>query len=400
MKIGIIKEGKVPIDKRVAFTPKQCKEIVNHYPEIKIKVQTSAIRCFTDDEYKQEGIDVVEDVSDCEVLFGVKEVPIQEILSDKMYFFFSHTIKAQTYNRKLLQTILQKKVQLVDYECLKNETGQRIVAFGRFAGIVGAYNALWAYGQKHKCFDLKRAFLCHDIKELFEELEKVSLPPIKIVLTGAGRVAKGALEILDKIGIKKIEPVNFSKTYNDVVYCQIDSKDYNQRVDGNTFEFNHFIHNPKEYKSSFKDYFGADVLIAAAYWDPNAPALFSKSQMQDEDFKINLIADITCDIEGSIPSTIKSTTIEKPVFDLNLKTWKEEHVFENTSNLTVMSVDNLPCELSRDASESFGEQLISNVIPCLLDKQHSNLIEGSSIAKEGQLTVDFKYLTDFVSSNS
>ena len=184
VKIGIIKEGKIPLDKRVAFTPRQCAQIIKEYPRVNLKVQSSKRRCFSDNEYIEQGVQVVSNVSDCDILFGVKEVPTLALLADKTYFFFSHTIKKQVYNRTLLQEVLKKNISLVDYECLKGKDGNRVVAFGRFAGIVGAYNALWTYGKKYQGYDLKRAYECCGIEELFSELKKVKIGLIKIVITG------------------------------------------------------------------------------------------------------------------------------------------------------------------------------------------------------------------------
>jgi len=396
LKIGIIKEGKVPTDKRVAFTPAQCVQIQQQYPQLTIKVQSSDIRSYSDQEYEQAGISVVQDVTDCDILFGVKEVPVSQLIADKTYFFFSHTIKKQVYNKGLLQEVLRQGIQLVDYECLKNQAGQRVVAFGRFAGIVGAYNALWTYGQKHQAYALKRAYACKDREELFQELTKVKLPPLKIVLTGGGRVAKGAMEVLDQLGIKKVSTADYATAHTTPVYCQLESEDYNHRKDGQAFDIADFYTNPSAYESTFEQYFHSDLLIAAAYWDPKAPVLFSKEDMCSDAFNIQLIADITCDIEGSIPSTLRATTIDAPVYDLDLSQWEERVAFQEKDLLSVMAVDNLPCELSRDASESFGEQLMENALPALFGMIDDPIIEQASITKRGQLTEYFNYLEDYV----
>jgi len=396
LKIGIIKEGKIPTDKRVAFTPAQCVQIQQEYPELTIKVESSDIRAYTDQEYQDAGIAVVQDVSDCDILFGVKEVPMPQLIPQKTYFFFSHTIKKQPYNKTLLQEVLRQGIQLVDYECLKNQAGQRVVAFGRFAGIVGAYNALWTYGQKHQAFTIKRAYECKDRRELFDELKKVQLPALKIALTGGGRVAKGAMEVLDQLGIKKVSTADFAASQTEPVYCQLESEDYNQRKDGQPFEIQDFYAHPTMYESTFEHYFHSDLLIAAAYWDPKAPVLFTKEDMSSEAFNIQLIADITCDIEGSIPSTLRATTIDAPVYDLDVSKWEEKKAFQDKKACSVMSVDNLPCELSRDASESFGEQLMVNALPALLGKVNDPIIEQASITKGGKLTSYFQYLEDYV----
>ena len=398
MKIGIIKETKIPVDHRVAFTPTHCKAILEKYPTIQIVVQPSSIRCYKDAEYSDAGAILSDDVSECDVLFGVKEVKIEKLIPNKTYFFFSHTIKKQPYNKALLQNVLEKNIQLVDYECLKDSDGKRVVAFGRWAGIVGAYNGIRTYGLKHKLFELKPAHLCFDMKELWSEFPKVKLPNIKILLTGGGRVTRGAQEVLDGLGIKNVSmPAYTSREYGEPVYIQLDSDAYNKRIDGQAFDYTDFYTNPQHYESDFKQYLPhTDLLIAGAYWDPKAPVLFTLEEVQSADFKINTIADITCDIEVSIPTTIRATTINNPFYDFNKVSLKEESAFSNPNNITIMSVDNLPCELPRDASTGFGDMLCEYVIPTLLGKEFSEIISGASITKSGLLTSKFRYLSDYV----
>ena len=396
MKIGIIKEGKVPVDHRVPFTPKQCKEIKETYPGVELVVQPSDIRCYSNEEYEKEGIVLQEDVSDCDVLFGVKEVNKEDLISNKQYFFFSHTIKKQPYNKTLLQEILKKNITLTDYECLTNSKGFRVVAFGRFAGIVGAYNALWAYGKKHELFSLKRAFECKDMQELFAELNKIDTKGLKVVLTGGGRVSKGAMEVLDEAGFDKVEESGFD-SYSENCYLQLDSYEYNEHKDGKAFSFEDFYANGDDYIGTFHRVLSkAPIFIAGAYWDPKAPVLFSKEEVAHPEFKFDVISDITCDINGSVPTTIRSTTIADPVYDLDKNTFEEKTSFDNLETLTIVAVDNLPCELPRDASESFGDQLSKNVIPTLLGKSESDIVSGATIAEEGQLTEKYSYLEDYV----
>ncbi|XOV92872.1 MAG: NAD(P)-dependent oxidoreductase [Bacteroidota bacterium] len=397
VKIGIIKEGKVPIDKRTPFTPKQAAEIQRRFPEINVSVQSSPIRCFTDSEYLAEGIEVKDSVSDCDVLMGVKEVPLNELIPDKSYFFFSHTIKKQAYNKNLLQQVLEKNIRLIDYETLTDQDGNRVVAFGRWAGIVGAYNGLWTYGKRYGLYDLRRAKDCFDLEDLKTEFSKITLPPIKIVITGGGRVAKGAMEVLDAVGISKVAPKAFLlQTFDQPVYTQLEPGDYNQHVEGKSFQLKHFFQHPEEYKGTFHHFTrNADQLIASAYWDPKAPVLFTMQESQSKDFKIKVIADITCDIEGSIPSTKKASTIDDPIYDYNPKTGQIENALSDPSNITVMAVDNLPCELPRDASNSFGNELLTNVLPSLINDDQG-VIKRATITRDGKLTNKYLYLTDFV----
>ena len=398
MKIGIIKETKIPVDHRVAFTPDHCINILKKYPDTQIIVQPSDIRCYADEEYKAAGASLSEDVSDCDVLFGVKEVKIEQLIDNKTYFFFSHTIKKQPYNKELLQNIIAKKIQLVDYECLKGKDGKRVVAVGRWAGIVGAYNGIRAYGLKHNLFNIKPAHQCFDRAEMWAQFDKVKLPNIKILLTGGGRVTKGAQEVLDAMGIKNVAMPGYVKEkYKTPVYIQLDSDAYNKRKDGKVFDYEDFYANPENYESDFDQYLPhTDLLIAGAYWDPKAPVLFTKEDVKSSLFKINTIADITCDIEGSIPTTVRSTTIQEPFFDFSRTEQIEKQPFSGTSNITVMAVDNLPCELPRDASTAFGDMLLEYVIPTLLGKENSEIISDASITKSGSLTSKFTYLSDYI----
>lgn len=397
IRLGIIKEGKTPPDKRVPFSPIQCVEIEQRYPHVKVVVQSSEIRAFKDEEYRELGIEVVTDVSDCEILMGIKEVPISDLIPKKTYLFFSHTTKKQPYNRKLLQEVLNKKIRLVDYEALKDKLNNRLVAFGRFAGIVGAYNGLLTYGKKHNLFSIRKASECFDINDLKIELRKVILPPIKIILTGGGRVAKGAMETLDSAGIRKVSPKDFlSNTFNESVYVQLGSADYHVRKQGGLFNREEFHKNPDLYDSTFFQYACvADLLIAGAFWNPNAPVLFTREQMQNPNFKLKVIADVTCDIEGSIPSTKRASTIIDPIYDYDPKTDAVEPPLKNPSLVTVMAVDNLPCELPRSASEEFGRDLIDKILPALVISDKDGVIKRASITKNGKLTETFEYLTDY-----
>lgn len=397
VKIGIIKEGKIPIDKRVPLTPFQAKQVKEKFPEVEIVAQSSDIRCFSDEDYESENIPVVKNVDDCDILLGVKEVPIPELIEGKTYFFFSHTIKKQAYNQKLLRTILDKKIKMIDYETLTDQAGKRIIAFGRWAGIVGAYNGIWTFGKRYNLFDLRRASECFDLDDLKTEYAKVKLPPIKIALTGGGRVAKGAMEVLMGMNIRKVTPAAFvNERFDFPVFTQLNTRDYNTRKDGTPFSRHDFFKNPENYESSFLQYAQvSDILIAAAYWDPHAPVLFKREDVLHNDFKTNIIADITCDIEGSIPSTKQPSTIEDPIYDFNPSDNVVEAPLTDEGNITVMAVDNLPCELPRDASESFGNELLNNVLPELLGDDSKGVIKRATITENGDLTEKYEYLRDY-----
>ncbi len=398
IKLGILRESKIPPDKRVPFTPLQAEEIEQRFHHVKVVCETSRDRAYNDDEYRELGIEVKEDISDCDILMGIKEVAIDRLIPEKTYLFFSHTIKKQPYNKKMLQEILKKKIRLIDYEVLRDKLGNRLVAFGRFAGIVGAYNGLWAYGKRYGDFSLRRAFECFDVNDLKIELRKVKLPAIKIILTGAGRVGKGSMETLDTAGIRKVGVYDFlTKTFNEPVYVQLSSADYHIRKAGGHFNREEFHQHPERYDSTFSAFTKvADVLLAGAYWNPKAPVLFTREEMQSAEFKIKIIADITCDIGGSIPSTKKASTILEPLYDYNPSTDTVERPLSNEKFITVMAVDNLPCELPRSASEEFGRDLIDKILPVLLEKDSGGIIKRATITTEGHLTKEFSYLSDYV----
>lgn len=396
-KIGIIKEGKIPIDRRVPLTPQQAKQLKEDF-NVEVLVQSSDIRCFSDDDYRNAGLPVVDSVNECDIILGVKEVPIEKLVPNKTHFFFSHTIKKQDYNRDLLRAILDKKIRLIDWETLTNENGNRIIAFGRWAGIVGAYNGLWTYGKRYNLFDLRRANECFDYEDLKKEFQKINLPNIKIALTGGGRVTKGAMEVLHGAGISHVTPHDFlTERFEEPVFTQLNSRDYNKHKDGGEFHRNEFYSNPEQYEGDFLKYAKVtDLLIACAYWDPAAPVLFNREDILRDDFNIHIIADITCDIEGSIPSTKKPSTIDDPIYDYNPSDDQMEQALTDEGNITVMAVDNLPCELPRDASESFGNELLDNVIPHLLGNDEKDIISGATITREGALTERYSYLQDYV----
>ncbi len=399
MKLGIIREEKNPPDKRVPLIPEQCKFLMERYPSLEVVVQSSEVRCFKDDEYRSANIFVVDDISDCDVLMGVKEIPKDKLVPGKTYFFFSHTIKKQPYNRSLLQEVLRRKVRLVDYEVLTDKKGFRIIGFGHFAGLVGAYNALITYGKKHKLYDLKPASRCHDLKELKHELKKITVPDVRIAVTGSGRVANGVIEILKEAGVRQLSVEDYLKgeKADTPVYVQLEPGDYNEHKADKEFEMMHFFQNPLEYEGNFRRFIPfTDILISAAYWDPDAPVLFSNDDMKKDEFAIDVIADITCDIKGSIPSTVRACTIEEPFYDYDPQRETEKPPFSGEKQVTVMAVDTLPAELPVDSSSEFGAQLISGVLPSLLEEDRLGVIERASITMDGKLTMNFEYLRDYV----
>lgn len=393
MKIGIIKERKNPPDKRVVFSPKKCKELLGQYPELELKVESSNIRTFSDQEYVNEGITIVKDVSDCDVLLGVKEVPIDNLIEGRKYFFFSHTIKKQPYNRKLLQAILAKNIEMFDHETLIDAKGNRVVAFGRYAGIVGAYNGIRAFGLKYEGFELPKAENLKNQQDLIKELNGIVLPAVKIVLTGKGRVSNGAKEMLDAMRIKEVSiEAYLTKTFDEPVYVQLDVLDYNKRIDGQTIDMFDFFESPADYKSDFMRFAEvSDVYIAGHFYADGSPFIFTREDAKSPKFKIKVVADISCDIDGPVASTIKPSTIADPIFGYNSIT-EEEDDFLKEDVIAVMAVDNLPCELPQDASEGFGEQFAENVIPSFFNDDENGNLQRARMTLSGQLTERFSYL--------
>jgi saccharopine dehydrogenase (NAD+, L-lysine forming) len=399
MKIGILREGKTPPDRRVPLTPEQCLEVQEKYPGVKVIVQPSAERCYNDDSYIRHEITVQEDLNECDVLFGVKEVPVEVLIPGKTYFFFSHTIKMQEYNRELLKAVLDLKIQLVDYEVLIGTDGFRLIGFGRYAGLVGAYNGLRALGLRHKRFDLKPPHQCDNLEEMLEQLRLITLSPVKIALTGDGRVARGVVEVLDYMKIQRLSPDQYLKIKSPAfaVYTQLLPQHYVKRKDNGDFGLMHFFKEPDQYENAFLPFAqSTDLFIAAAYWDSKAPLLFTRDNMKQEDFRIQVISDITCDINGSIPSTVRASTIDEPFYDYNPQTGETEPPFSSMQNITVQAVDNLPNELPKDASNDFGRNLIDKVFPALMGDDTDGIIERASITRKGELTEQFAYLKDFI----
>jgi len=397
MKIGVIKEGKIPPDERVPLSPTQCKEIIENFPKVEIIVQKSDVRRFKDEEYQELGINVVDSVADCDVLMGVKEVPIEQLIPNKTYFYFSHTTKKQPYNRNLLKAMLAKNITMVDYEGLTNAKGLRLIGFGKYAGIVGCYNSFYAYGKKSGVYDLKRAYQCFDRAEMEAELHKIKLPNnYKIIITGGGRVAHGIIEILEKLAIKKVSPNDIlNNTYNQPVYAQLLVDNYNKRKDGQPFKRSDFYKDPTPFESSFMLFAKvADMYISGHFWDSKSPFIFTREDAKSPDFKIKVIGDISCDIDGPVASTLRPSTIKEPLYGYCPE--KESEVDFNDKNaITVMAVDNLPCELPKDASADFGREFIDKVLPHLI-KDTENVIDRATICKNGELTTHHEFLRDYV----
>jgi len=397
MNIGILREEKVPVDKRVPFSPSQCKQIITEFPELKIFVQSSDIRCFSDEDYLKHGIPIVDSLESCDVLFGIKEVPKDKLIANKTYLFFSHTIKKQEYNRELLKKMIKLNIRMIDYEVLKYNDGSRILGFGRYAGIIGAYNGLLTYGLKHGLYALKPANKCLDRNEMNNYLNDVKLSNEKLLITGKGRVGSGILETIKKLNIEEVNIDDYlNKRFDQPVYLNIDVMDYNARIDGKDSTFSDFINDSSLYKSTFMKYAAkTDLYFAGHFYASGAPYLFTRKDVKSPDFKISVVADVSCDIDGPVATTIKPSTISNPIYGYNRNTEKEDDFMSNDI-IAVMAVDNLPCELPKDSSEDFGEHLIKHIIPIIYSD--NKIIEGATICKNGDLTKNYEYLRNYVNS--
>lgn len=399
IRIGILRETKNPPDRRVALTPPQIIALEEQYPFAEFYVQPSDIRCYSDEEYEYLDIPLKEDLRECDILMGIKEVDRRTFIPGKTYLFFAHVGKKQPHNREMFREMAAGNISLIDYEYLTTAKGERVVAFGRYAGIVGAYNGLRARGIRTNRFRLKPAHQCHDLDEMWAGLKLIELAPgLKILVTGRGRVAGGAMETLSVCNLVEVAPDEFLNRNFDVpVVCQIGPENYTRHKSGKECSFAHFSKHPEEYESSFLPYARVtDILVTGHFWDPKSPVFFTREDMKKPGFRISVIADISCDVNGPIPSTLRATTIADPFYSYNPHLEIEEPAFTRPSNITVMSIDNLPGELPRDASHDFGEQLMQGTLHDLLTGNASPMLERASILKGGRLTPEFSYLHDYL----
>ena len=397
MRFGIIRERKNPPDRRVVLSPKACQNVLSAYPGAGITVEPSPIRVFTDAEYRQAGIPVADEMGECEVLLGVKEVPVEALIPHKKYFFFSHTIKKQPYNRKLLQAVLQKDIELYDHEVITDQNNIRLVAFGRYAGIVGAYNGIRAYGAKHSCFTLPGPETLKNREALIQVLKETPMPRAKVLLTGKGRVGNGAREMLQGMGMKEVTVAEYlDADFTEAVYCQIDVLDYNKRSDGRVLGLQDFFDHPGEYVSDFMRFARVtDLYIAGHFYGQGAPYLFTREDARQPDFRISVVADISCDIDGPVATTLRASTIADPLYGYAPKTATETD-YQKDGAIVVMAVDNLPAALPRDASEGFGTAFVNHVIPAFFNGDQDGILQRARMTQHGKLTPRYAYLQDYV----
>lgn len=393
--IGLIREGKIPQDNRVALTPAQCKWLRMKFSDVRVIAQHSESRCYTDKEYERAGVTVKEDISECNLLLGIKEIPVDMLLEGKTYMFFSHTKKLQPANQKLFKAILDKKITLIDYECLEHADGTRIIGFGFFAGIVGAHNGMMAYGNRTGAFTLQRVGSVNSFQKLIHTYFGLKLPYIKIAVTGTGRVAHGVLEIMNLMGIHEVEPDEFKENeFTYPVYVHLKGTNLYAHKETGKYNRNDFHSNPQNYNCLFTEYTGsADILINGIYWEKNIPRLFEMEDIKQPHFKIQTIADITDDFNGSVPCNLGDSTIADPVYGVDKTSFEKTAPYLQNS-IDIMAVGNLPNELARDASRYFGEQLIKYVLDDIR-LGGSELIAHATMAEAGKINEPYLYMQEY-----
>jgi len=431
-KIGIRHEDKYVMERRVALPPAYVKDLVGHGFEF--SVEGSAKRIFTDQEFHDAGALVTASLADCDVIFGVKEMPISFFQENKTYVFFSHVIKGQPYNMPMLRQMMEKKCNLIEYEKIENSDGKRLIFFGRYAGLAGMINSLWSLGQRLKVQGVDTPFATlkqshkynslteaeKDISEVGELIKTEGLPkelaPLTIGFTGYGNVSQGAQHIAGLLPSVEISPEELLKLKesggysNKVVYIVVfKEEDLSETIDPNQkFVLSDYYNHPEKYKNQFEKYPPhLSILMNCMYWDERYPRLVTKdyiaSLFEQGEPKLKVIGDITCDPDGSIEFLHKGTEIEDPVFVYDPVKRKPAMGFEG-SGILVMAVDILPSELPRESSEGFGEAL-EKFVPAIASADYSvdfnaldlpPEIKGAMILYQGKLTPKFKYIAEYL----
>jgi alanine dehydrogenase len=400
IRIGLIREAKIPFDNRVALIPSQCKWLQKNFPDIRIIAESSPHRCFNDKEYQMAGIEVKENLQDADILLGIKEVPSNKLLAEKTYLFFSHTKKMQPNNQAMFRAIIEKKITLIDYECLEHEDGQRMLGFGFFAGVVGAHNGIMAYGRRTGEFHLQRVYAQPSFRQLIHTYFGLKLPNIKVAITGSGRVAHGLLEVMNLMGLIEVDPDEFLEiTFDYPVFTQLKGAQLYAHKETGSYNRIDFHKHPQHYRCLFKPYATVtDILMNGIYWERNMPRLFELEDMAEKNFAIKTIADITDDKDGSIPCNLGDNPMEDPVYGVDKITLQKTAPFL-AGSVDIMAVGNLPNELPRDASRYFGEQLIKHVLEDLVTG-NSKMIRRATMVDRGKLTTPFEYLREYGGNGS
>ena len=401
--IGIVRESRND-ENRTPLVPEHIKKYKESNPNINFIIQPSNSRCFSDEEYELCGAKINENLNECSIIFGVKEIDPNILINNRTYLFFSHTFKInkqqkniEKHKKDLLLSILNKKITLIDYENIRGKNGTRCLGFGRFAGIVGCYNTLNLLLRVLGKQSLASAYKINDYERLVLNLKNLYFPKTKILVTGDGRVAKGVIELLNQTNIKAVSKKDFlEKKFDQPIFCNLETKDYVTNNSSTNFNLEHFINNPQDYSSSALQYLKeTNILISAHYWDPSSPKIFENEDLKDLQ-NLKIVGDITCDINGSVPTTIRSTTIEEPNYWIERYNLKE--IDENNDGIAVMAVDNLPSELPRDSSTEFSEGIIKEVLPFLLKEDDGRILNGT-ITTDGSFLEKYNYLNNYIKIN-
>ncbi len=422
--IGIRREDKNKWEVRVPIIPEAVMFIKNNWG-IKSIVQPFPSRSFKDDEYLINGAEINEDISNADIIFAVKEIPISLLFENKVYLFFSHTIKGQSYNMPLLKALLKNKCTLIDYECIKDNKGRRLVFFGKYAGLSGMIDTLYGLGKRFEYLGKKSPFIhvkpAYEYTDLIdaekhiksfaaEIVENGLLSPLVFGFAGYGNVSKGAQEILDFLPHKVISPeelIRFQGKLENKIYKVVFEEKHMVKPKNKeySFDLNDYYNNPDNYESGFEEYLPLiNILINAIYWDSRYPRLVTKEYLQNKTHdNLILISDISCDIDGAVEITYKATKPDEPSYVYNAKTNSFLDGFSG-EGIVVMAVDNLPCELPRDSSVSFSNSLLPFVKEIALEDYTKNFdeltlsdsIKNAIITHKGELTPQYKYLNKYL----
>ena len=432
--IGIRRENKDILERRSPLTPRQVAELVRD-EKMRVIVQSASNRIYSEEEYRRAGAQISDDLSPCNIVFGVKEVPEEDLLPTGVFCYFSHTIKGQEYNMPLLAKILERKITLMDYELVTDEQGKRQIFFGRFAGIAGMLDALWVYGQRLSSEGIENPlqFLKQTrhygtlrkaeehLQEAAERIKAGGFPqeaaPVIIGITGRGHVAQGAHEVLSRLPVEELSPRDLLtpsrleklspyKIYK-VVFLKPEI--YRPRDAKKNFDADELMRRPDLYEGNLEQYLPAlSIFVNGIFWEPRFPKFltrdFLRRQYQQPGRpKMKVIADITCDINGSVEATVKATRIDNPVYVYQPRNGQVIDGWEGEGPV-VLAVDKLPTELPREASENFGRALMP-AVPLLAKADFSRSYEKldipesfrrAVIAHQGKLTPDFQYLREFL----
>jgi len=417
----IRKEHKNDWEKRTALTPSDAEELVKKgFP---ISVEPSEIRVFSDEDYKGRGIKLDGCPQKGDFVVGIKEPPVSSIQENQVHLAFSHTIKGQDYNMPLLQKFIDQKATLIDYEPIVDESGKRTIAFGRFAGIAGAIDSFYVAGKKYtvrneeSCLSqIKQTWQYGSIAQVKQHFDSIDLSvgePVRVLVVGTGNVGKGSEEVCQWLGLPQvdIEQVLEGNTPGGNWYAVASSRHINQRKDSGAngekaFDMSDFVEQGiNAYESTFENLLGQfNILLQTPYWTEKYPKHLPQSVMLENINKLPLVVgDISCDINGSLECTTKASDIDAPAFTYNVKqSGSTDGIL--AKGISVMSIDNLPCELSLDSSLHFSAILkdyMQNLMSIDLSKPFEkcgliNELAGATIVYKGQLTPKYRYLQSFL----